>query len=147
MAAATAEMETGSKVLDDVFHNIRKAAETNVKMQQEIFQHWTHFWPMPTPQSVWVDKIRDFQKQCTSTISDLARKHRDVIDKQYQAALESLDAALRVIESTNPEEYRRRSEQMCRKTIDSMREISETALREFQDVAAKFMELATKAGS
>jgi hypothetical protein len=102
---------------------------------------------MPTPQSVWVEKFRDMQKQCTSTISDLARKHRDVIDKQYQAAVESLDAALRVVESTNPEEYRRRSEQMCRKTIDSMREISETALREFQDVAAKFMELVTKAGS
>ena len=139
--------EAPSKVLDDVFHNIRKAAETNVKMQQEFFQHWTHFWPMPTPQSVWVDKLRDFQKQCTTMISDLARKHREVIDKQYQAAVESLDAALRVIESTNPEEYRRRSEQMCRKTIDSMREISETALRELQDVAAKFMELATKAGS
>ncbi len=141
------ETESGSKVLDDVFHNIRKAAETNVKMQQEIFQHWTHFWPVPTPQSVWIDKIRDFQKQWSSTISDLARKHRDVIDKQYQAAVESLDAALRVIESTNPEEYRRRSEQMCRKTIDCMREISETQLRKFQDAVAKFMELATKTGS
>jgi hypothetical protein len=94
-----------------------------------------------------VEKVRDFQKQCTSTISDLARKHRDVIDKQYQAAVESLDAVLRVVESTNPEEYRRRSEQLCRKTIDSMREISETALREFQDIAAKMMELATKVSS
>jgi len=144
---AATETEAGSKVLDDVFHNIRKAAETNVKMQQEMFQHWTHFWPVSTPQSVFVDKIREFQKQCCNTVSDLARKHRDVIDKQYQAAVESLDAALRVIESTNPEEYRRRSEQLCRKTIDSMREISETALREFQDVSAKFMELATKASS
>ena len=42
-----------------------------------------------------VDKVRDFQKQWANTVSDLARKHRDVVDKQYQAALESLDAALR----------------------------------------------------
>ena len=141
---AATETETGSKVLDDVFHNIRKAAETSVKMQQEVFQHWAHFLPVASPQSVWIDKIRDYQKQWCSTVSDLARTHRDVIDKQYQSAVESLDAALKDIESTNPEEYRRRSEQLCRKTIDCLREVSETQLREFQDAITKFMELATK---
>ena len=53
----------------------------------------------PTPQSIWIDKMRDFQKQWASTVSDIARKHRDVIDKQYQAAIESLDAALRCARS------------------------------------------------
>ena len=141
------ETETGSKLLEDVFQNIRKAAETNLKMQQDIFQQWTHLWPMQTPQSIWLDKVRDFQKQWSNTVSDLARKHRDTLDKQYQATIESLDAALRVAESSNPEEYRRRTEQLCRKTLDCMREMSETQLREFQDAVSKWTELATKVTS
>jgi hypothetical protein len=141
------ETETGSKVLEDVFQNIRKAAESGLKMQQEIFQQWSHLWPISVPQSMWIDKVRDFQKQWSNTVSDLTRRHRDVMDKQYQAAVESLDAALRVAESTNPEEYRRRSEQVCRKTLDCMREISETQLHEFQDAITKWTELATKTGT
>lgn len=143
----TTTKETGSKVLEDVFQNVRKATEANLKMQQEIFQQWTRFLPISTPQSAMVDKVRDMQRQWTTTVSDLARKHRDVMDKQYQAALESLDAALRVTESTNPEEYRKRSEQFCRKTLDCVREASETQLREFQEAVSKWTELATKATS
>ena len=104
-------------------------------------------WPFPTPQSIWVDKARDFQKQWATTVSDLVRKHRDVMDKQYQAAIESMDAALRVAEATSPEEYRRRSEQMCRKTLDCLREVSETQLNEFQDAVLKCTALMTKPGA
>jgi hypothetical protein len=142
MSSAT---ETGSRVLEDVFQNIRKAAEANLKMQQEVFQQWSQLWPVSTPQSALVDKLRDFQKQWANTVSDLARKHRETMERQYQAAIESLDAALRVTESTNPEEYRKRSEQLCRKTLDCLREVSETQLREFQDTVTKWTELATKA--
>lgn len=141
---STTTVEPGSKVLEDVFQNIRRAAEANLKMHQEIFHQWSHLWPYPTPQSIWIDKLRDFQKQFTAVVSDLARKHRSTIDKQYQAAIESLDAALAVPEATNPEEFRRRTELLCRKTLDCIRDVSETQLREFQEALAKWTDLATK---
>jgi len=140
--------ETGSQLFEEVFANMRKATEANLKMQQEVFRQWTSMWPgMPAPQSIWIDKMRDFQRQWSNTVSDLARRHRESVDRQYQAALESLDAALRVSESTNPEEGRRRTEQLCRKTIDCMREMSEAQIREFQDSISKWTELMTKAGT
>ena len=139
---------TDANVYQDVFENMRKAAEANVKMQQDMFQQWMTMWPgMPSPQSIWIDKMRDFQRQWTNTISDLARKHRDTVDRQYQAALESLEDALRLSESTNPEEFRQRTEQLCRKTLDCMREVSEAQMKEFQDAMNKWSELVTKAGS
>ncbi len=140
--------ENGSQLFEEVFSNISKAAEANLKMQQEVFRQWTSLWPgMPAPQSVWIDKVRDFQKQWSQTVSDLARRHREAVDRQYQAAQESLDSALRVAESSNPEEYRRRSEQLCRKTIDCMREMSEAQIKEFQDVLTKWSDLVAKTGS
>ena len=137
--------ETGGKVLENVFENIRKAAETTLKMQHEVFQQWPHFWPTSTPQLMGMDKVREAQKRFSKTVSELAAKHRDVIDKQYQAAVMSLDAALHAAEATTPEEYRRRSEELCRKMLDCVRTISETQLNEFREAVTKWTEFATKA--
>ncbi len=138
--------ENVSTVYEEVFKNIQRAAESNLKMQQELFQQWGALWPgFPTPQAAWLDKVRDFQKQWTDTISDLANKHREVLNQQYQASLDSLEEALRVAESSNPEEFRERSEQFMRKALECVRDISESQMKEFQDAANKWSEFATKA--
>lgn len=137
--------ENGGQVFENVFQNIRNAAEANLKMQQEAFQQWSSLWPgVPTSQPAWVDKVQKFHKQWSDTVSSLAAKRREVLDEQYKAAVESLDTALKVTEATNPEEFRRRSEQFCRKTVDCMRDIAESQVREFQDSAAKWTKLVTK---
>ena len=140
--------DTSTHVYEEVLDNMKKAAEANLKMQQDVFQQWTKMWPgFPSPQTMWIDKMRDFQRQWANTISDLARKHRDTFDRQYQAALESLEEALRLGETSNPEEFRKRTEQLCRKALDCIREVSEAQMNEFQDAMNKWSELATKAGT
>jgi len=142
-----AETKTASPVLEEVFQNIRKAAEANLKMQQEVLSQWSLMWPgMPIPQSAWLNQIQGLRKQWMETLSGVARKHRDVIDRQYEAAIESLDAAFHVSDASTPEELRRRTEQFCRKTLDCMREVAETEIREFQEAVTKWTDLFTKAG-
>jgi hypothetical protein len=139
--------ENGSQLFEEVFQNVRKAAEVGLKLQQDAFQQWTSLWPgEATSQPAWVDRMRKFHSQWCETVSSLAAKHREVLDQQYQATVESLDTALKVTESSNPEEFRRRSEQFCRKAVDCMRDVSESQVREFQDSAAKWTKLVTKAG-
>jgi hypothetical protein len=96
---------------------------------------------------MWLNKLRDFQREWTKTVSTLAHRHQQTIDKQYQAALESLDESLRFVEAKDPEEFRKRSEQLCRKTLDCVREISEAQVKEFQDAMNKWVELVTKVGN
>jgi hypothetical protein len=143
--------EAGSNVYEQVLDNIKKATESSVKMQQDALQQWSALWPgfpgMPSAQSVWVDKMLEFQRQWSNSISDLAHKHRNTVDRQYQAALESLDEALRVGESSTPEEYRRRTEQFCRKALECMREASEAQIKEYQEAMSKLTELVAKVGS
>ncbi len=56
--------KTETNVYDQVLDSMTKAAETNLKMQQDAIQQWAALWPgFPTPQSMWIDKIRDFQKR------------------------------------------------------------------------------------
>ena len=141
--------ETKADLYGDVVQHIRNAAEANLRLQQDMLRQWSTMWPGFTtdPKSAWLHKLRDFQHQWANTVSDLARKHREVLDKQYQASLESLEEALRLTESSNPEEFRRRTEQLCRKTLECMREVSETQFKEFQEAVGKWTELATKAGT
>ena len=136
-----------SPVFEEFFQNIRKGAEANLKMQQEMLSQWSSLWPgIPTPQSAWLNQMQAFRKQWLQTISDLASKHRDTVDRQYKAAIESLDAALQVSDASTPEEVRRRSEQFCRRTLDCMREITEVQVREFQEAITKVTDLLAKAG-
>ncbi|TWU29775.1 hypothetical protein [Bythopirellula polymerisocia] len=142
------ETMTGSPVFEEVFQNIRKAAEANLKMQQEVYSQWASMWPgAPTPQTAVLNQMQGFRKQWVDTISTLARKHRDVVERQYQAAIESLDAALSITDASTPEEFRRRSEQLCRKTLDCMKEMTESQIREFQEAITKWTDLFAKAGT
>jgi hypothetical protein len=142
-----AETMLSSPVFEEFFQNIRKASESTLKMQQDLLSQWTSIWPgLPTPQTAWIIQMQGLRKKWIDTVSDLARKHRDVVDRQYQAAIESLDAALNITDASTPEEFRRRSEQLCRKTLDCMKELSETQLREFQEAVTKWTDLLAKAG-
>ncbi len=143
--------EAGTNVFEQVLTNMRQATESSVKMQQDALKQWTALWPgfpgLPSAQSVWMDKMLEFQRQWSNAVSDLAHKHRNTVDRQYQTALESLDEALRVGESSSPEEYRKRTEQFCRKALDCMREASEAQMKEYQEAMSKLSELVGKVGS
>lgn len=141
------ETAVASPVFEEVFQNIRKAAEANLKMQQEVLSQWSVLWPgMPLPQSAWMNQMQNIRKQWMETVSSLARKHKEVVDRQYDAAVESLDAALHIPDAGTPEELRRRTEQFYRKTLDCMREVTETQIREFQDAVTKWTDLFAKTG-
>jgi len=138
----------GSAVLEEAFQNVRKVAEANLKMQQDILSQCSSMWPgMPTPQSAWLNQMQQFRTKLVDTISALARKHGEAVDRQYKAAVESLDAALNISDATTPEEFRRKSEQLCRKSLDCIREVAETQVREFQDAVTKWTDLLAKAGA
>ena len=143
-----------SKVYEQVLASMRSATEASLKMQQDALQQWTALWPglpglpgLPSAQSVWMDKVLEFQRQWSNAVSDLAHKHRNTLDRQYQAALEALDEALRVGESSSPEEYRKRTDQFCRKALECMREASEAQIKESQEAMNKLSELLAKVGS
>lgn len=140
--------ETKKTFFDDVLQNVRKAAETNLKMQQEFFQQWTSFWPgLPKPDYAWGEQARELQHKWMEVVSELAHKHRGVLDAQYEAAVKSLDDALKLTESKDPKEFRERLEKFYRETLDCLREVSEAQMGEFQNAVNKWSELITSNAS
>jgi hypothetical protein len=142
------ETKSVKNLFEEVFENVQKAAQANFEMQQEMFRKWSAGWPgVPQPQSPWLEKTKQFQKDWAKTIKQLLEKHRDVFDEQYQLAVDSLDEAFRVAQSSDPQEYAKRCEVLCRKTLDVWRETSELQAKELQAALNKWLELATKSAS
>ena len=142
------ETKSEKNQFEDVFENVQKAAQANFDMQQELFRKWIAGWPgFPQPQNAWLEKTKQFQKEWAKTVKELLNKHRDVFDEQYQLAVDSLDEAFRVAQSSDPQEYAKRCEALCRKTLDVWRETSELQSKEVQAALSKWLELATKSTS
>jgi hypothetical protein len=142
------ETKSVSSVFEQAFDNLRKTAEANVEMQQELFRQWGTQWPgFPQSQNVWVERVQKFQKDWAKTVKELLSKHRETLDEQYRLALESLDEAFRVVQWSDPEEYAKRCEALCKKSLEVMREAGELQVKETQEALSKLIGLAVKSAS
>ncbi len=142
----TTQTESVTGLFEHAFDNLRKAAESNVEMQQEMFRKWNANWPgFPQPQSDWLERVQKFQKAWTKTAKELLSRHREVLDEQYGLAVESLEEAFRVAQASDPQECSKRCESLCRKSLEVLRESSELQVKELQDALNKWTELAAKA--
>jgi hypothetical protein len=144
MATAT---ESSTAPFEGSLENVRKAAESAIKMQQDMFDQWTKMWPgMAQPKGDWAGRIQKFQKDWASIVTDLTHKQREVWDEQCRAGLESLHDTFRLPSSKDPAEMREHFEAQFRKTMDGIKTLSETQMRHFQDAMQKWSELSqTKA--
>jgi hypothetical protein len=139
------QTESVKNLFEDVFESLRKVAESNIEAQQELFRQWSATWPgLPQPQNAWVERAQKFQKDWANTAKELLAKHRDVLDAEYELAVDSLEEAFRLAQASDPQEFAKRCESVCRKALESMRDVGEMQLKESQEALSKWIALAVK---
>jgi hypothetical protein len=131
---------------DQMFDSFRKAAESSLHMQQEMFKQWTQQWPsMPlNAAGVSAEWFQTFQKRWIEFTTDSLTKHRESLDSMYKSGIQLIEQSCRLSEAKNPEEYRRVVEEVCRKVFAVCKDQSEAQLREFQKGTEKWFEMASK---
>ena len=140
------QTESVTSVFEQAFDSLRKTAESNIEMQQELFRQWGANWPgFPQSQNVWVERVQKFQKEWAKTVKELLSKHRENLDEQYRMALASLEEAFRVAQSSDPHEYAKRCEELCKKSLEVLRDAGELQVKEAQESLNKWIGLAVKA--
>ena len=99
----TTQTESVSGLFEQTFENMRKAAESNIEMQQELFRNWNANWPgFPQPENAWLDRVQKFQKEWSKTFTELLNRHRKVLDEQYGWQSNRLEEAFRVAQASDP---------------------------------------------
>ena len=93
------------------------------------------------------EQARSFQKQWTDIVTALMTKHCEALDAQYRAGIRTIEDALRTTEAKSPEEFRRLTEELWRKSFEVLKQTIENQIRDFQIAVEKWSELMTQKSS
>lgn len=130
-------------MFDQLFETFRKASESSLQVQQEIFKHWLQSTPFTSSSAGdWSQMSKRWQE----TTSELLSKHRSLVDSSYRSGIELIEQAFRVSEARSPEDYRHLVEDLWRKLTDTYKAQAEAQAREFQSATEKWADRARASG-
>lgn len=143
--------DTGRKVFNEAFEYFGKAADATVemqkeflKMQRELLKTWTGRWPGSngtSPAAQVSDEMEKAHCGWAETFDHMLSKRREVLEVQYRSAIEALDRAMRLTQTTNPEAFAEKVEDFYRTSLAAWQKSSEAQLQEFQDAAKSWAEM------
>jgi hypothetical protein len=134
-------------MFDQLFENFRKASESSLQMQQDIFKHLTQQWVAGAPNAAGASTewTRAQQKRSLEMALELLNKHREALDSAYRSGIAVVEQTFRLSEAKSQEDYRRMVEDLWRKLFETVRDQSETQFKEFQRWSEKTVEMAQNA--
>jgi len=135
-------------MFEQILDTYRKAAESTMKVQQEMLRSWTQqgsqTFALPTPGVVGAEEVHTAQKKWTETITDMLNKHRESLDAQYRAGIRTIEDAFRVAEAKDPEQFRKLTEELLRHSFECLKTVAEAQMRDLQAAMQKGIETASK---
>jgi len=140
-----AQTEFVTKAFDQVYDNFRKATESTLHMQQDLFRQWITFWPsFPKLQPPWFEQVQHFQKEWTQANAELTKKYLEAWDRQYKIGVESLEGALRLAEAKDPAEMRQQVLGLWQKSFDCLKDLAQAQVQNFQGGVEKWVDMVKK---
>jgi len=131
-------------MFEQVFENLRKASDSAIAMQHEMFNKWVSLWPgVPAVPPTFAEPMK-FQKKWVEVVGDLIKKQRESLEAQFSAGLGNIEKAFHLAEAQNPEELRAKTVELWQKTFDCLRQTYEAQGRDFQAAMGKYAELITQ---
>jgi hypothetical protein len=120
-------------MFDQLIDGVRKASESSLQMQQEMFKQWTRLFSGQVPDAgSQVEWGRVSQKRWLELGVEMLNRHREAIDTIYKSGIQIIEQTFHVAEAKSPDDYRRMVEDLWRKLFDLQKEQSESQFRDFQ---------------
>jgi hypothetical protein len=121
-------------MFDQLVDGVRRASESSLHVQQEMFRHWTRLWLSAAPGSFGSagDWNRGAQRRWLDLGLELLNKHREALDTTYKAGIQVIEQTFHVTDASSPDDYRRLVEELWRKLFDLQKDQAESQFRDFQ---------------
>jgi hypothetical protein len=147
-------------MFDIILENYGKAVESTLRLQQEMLRDWTMKWsPLgtqvsgllstgmstsagATPAAARLEQSSTAQTKWAEAVTDMLRRHRETLDEQYRAGIRAIDDAFRVGEVKDPEQFRRLSEELWRRNLETLQTAVASQMHDLQAVMQKWYEAA-----
>jgi hypothetical protein len=120
-------------MFDQLIDGVRKASESSLQMQQEMFKHWTKLFSGAAAEAQPpADFGRGSQKRWLELGVEMLNRHREAVDTIYRSGIQLIEQTFQVSDAKSPDDYRRMVEELWRKLFDLQKEQSESQFRDFQ---------------
>ena len=132
---------------DQMFDTFRKASESWVKMQQDLFSNGApaSFFTGPQGAGAAPEWARNAQKKCLDLATEVLERQRESVDALFKSSINLLQQTSQISEAKSSEDYRRAAEELWRKWFESVKSHSETQFRDVQTLAGKSLEIVQSA--
>jgi hypothetical protein len=132
---------------DQMFDTFRKASESWLKMQQDLFQTGAPapFFTPPQGSVGAPDWARNAQKRCINLATEILERQRESFDALFKSTINLLQQTSQISEAKSSDDYRRATEDLWRKWFESVKSHSETQFRDVQTFAGKSLEIVQSA--
>jgi hypothetical protein len=135
-------------MFDQILESYRRATESSMLFQQMMLRNWTEHWPqafgVTPPKASLPEQVTTIQKKLGETITEMLNKHRETLDAQYRAGIKAIEDAFRVVESKDPQQFRKLTEELWRHNYECLKSLAEAQMRDIQAVTHKWFELASE---
>jgi len=132
---------------DQMFDTFRKASESWLKMQQDLFQNGAQpsFFAPPQGAGVAPEWAVTAQKKCIALATEILERERESLDALFKSTINLLQQTSQISEAKSSEDYRHAAEELWRKWFESVKSQSETQFRDVQTFAGKSLEIVQNA--
>ena len=132
---------------DQMFDTFRKASESWLKMQQDLFQNGAQpsFFAPPQGAGVAPEWALNAQKKCIALATEILERERESLDALFKSTINLLQQTSQISEAKSSEDYRHAAEELWRKWFESVKSQSETQFRDVQTFAGKSLEIVQNA--
>ena len=138
-------------MFDQMMDGFRKATESSLQIQQEIFKQWTQQWlsaqPNLTGATASAEWTRTIQKRWMDLTIEMLNKHRASLDAMYSSGIQAIEQSFRITEAKSSEDYRRIIDELWHRLFDALKGQLESQFRDFQRWSEQSFDIAQKAQS
>jgi hypothetical protein len=133
-------------MIDQILDSFRKAAESSLQTQQDMFKQLSQQWPSAQHHAAGstADLTDALQKRWRVTVTTALERDRELVDAAYESGLELVEQTFQLYQARSPEDCKRALESLWRKLAERTKAQSESQLRVLQTVSSTWLELEPK---
>jgi hypothetical protein len=138
----------GELVIEQIFESFRKAAESSLQTQQDIFKQFSQQWPAGQLQAAGTTAgaTEGLQKHLRLTMATALERDRELLDAAFSSGSELIEQTFQLYGARSPEDCRRVLEGAWRKLIERTKEQSDSQVRMLQTVSTTWLDVPAKEG-
>jgi hypothetical protein len=127
---------------EQIFDTYRKVAESWFQMQQDLFRSAAPGSFLGAPFAPPGQGTPDARKRWIDLAVEIMHRHRESLDALYKAWIHAVEKASQIPEAKSSEDYRRATEELWNGWFESVKNQSESQLRDVRTFAEKSLDIA-----